>query len=435
MKHVPAGRAFADRARPLPGIAVLAASLSAAYSIPAQAQTLDQQYEYYLAGKCQNMGFARDASSAVLPGQAGPNLFAFCTGPPLTAGPTESSSSGGGAGAGAGRGEGAEEDAALRRRREKMRHDGNDEPTADATDVDLGSFGATSAFASFDYLRERQKTTVYEAGRVSDSLDGTFGIDHRFALAGLAGLAFKYHHQRGDIDSGGVFDVNGGGVWAYGSWWPRERLFVDFAAGIDLYRLGTQRIVSRQTTILLPAGHSTFYDPGPRLASSNTHSHLRSAELATGYDFSFASLSVGPRGALTFKHTALDAFAETGNTPMTLAFNGQSDTSLRSLLGMQASKAFTPRGFVVLPQLNVDWVHEYQDDQRFISARFAEDLRPDPSILRFLNQAPDRDWFVVRASTSAVFPHGVSTFMALETMAGHTYIDRYRASVGVRAEL
>jgi uncharacterized protein YhjY with autotransporter beta-barrel domain len=435
MKHVPAGRAFADRARSLPGIAVLAALWSAACSIPAQAQTLDQQYEYYLAGKCQNMGFARDASSALLPGQAGPNLFSFCTGPPLTAGPSESSSSGGGAGAGEGRSEGAEEDAALRRRREKMRHDGNDEPTANATDVDLGSFGATSAFASFDYVRERQKTTEYEAGRHSDDLDGTLGLDHRFGLAGLLGLAFKYHHQRGDIDSGGVFDVNGGGIWAYGSWWPREQLFVDLAAGIDLNRLGTQRIVSRQTTIILPRGHTTFFNPAPELASSDTHSHMGSAELSTGYDFSLASLSVGPRAALAFKHTALDAYTESGNTPMTLAFDSQSETSLRSLLGMQASKAFTPRGFVVLPQLNVDWLHEYQDDQRFITAHFAEDLRPDPSILRFLNQAPDRDWFVIRASTSAVFPHGVSTFIALESMAGHTYIDRYRASIGVRAEL
>jgi uncharacterized protein YhjY with autotransporter beta-barrel domain len=120
---------------------------------------------------------------------------------------------------------------------------------------------------------------------------------------------------------------------------------------------------------------------------------------------------------------------------MTLAFDEQTTTSLRSMLGLQASRPYLAGRVVLVPQLNVDWVHEYRDDQRTLTAHFAEDLRPDPSILRFLNEAPDRDWFVIKLSAVAVFVHGISGFVALEDMTGHTYINRYRASIGLRVEL
>jgi uncharacterized protein YhjY with autotransporter beta-barrel domain len=342
---------------------------------------------------------------------------------------------GGGAAAGEGRGEGAEEDAALRRRRDRLRGQQNAAPGSGGTDVSLGSLDQASAFLSLDYLHERQKTTQYEAGRRSNGADATLGADYRFGSHGLAGLALKYSNQSGDIDSGGNFDVRGGGIWAYGSWWPHERLFVDFATGFDLRQVHTERIVSRQTTIVFPMGSNTFFNPVPALAFSDTDSREASAELRAGYDFSYSSLTIGPRVALTAKHAKLDPYVENGNTPMTLAFDEQTTTSLRSMLGLQAGQPYPVGRVVLVPQLNVDWVHEYRDDQRTLTAHFAEDLRPDPSILRFLNQPPDRDWFVIRASTVVVFVHGMSGFVALEDTTGHAYINRYRASIGVRVEL
>jgi len=105
------------------------------------------------------------------------------------------------------------------------------------------------------------------------------------------------------------------------------------------------------------------------------------------------------------------------------------------MLGLQAGRPYIAGRVVLVPQLNADWVHEYRAEQRTLTAHFAEDLRPSPSILRFLNEPPDRDWCVIRLSTVAVFVHGVSGFVALEDMVGHAYINRYRASLGLRVEL
>jgi len=152
-------------------------------------------------------------------------------------------------------------------------------------DVGLGRLGQASAFLSLDYLHERQKTTQYEAGRRSNGADATVGADYRFGSHGLAGLALKYGNQWGDIDGGGYFDVKTDGIWAYGSWWPHERLFVDFASGFDLRQVHTERIVLRETTITFPRGSSTFFNPPPALAISDTNSREASAELRAGYDF------------------------------------------------------------------------------------------------------------------------------------------------------
>jgi uncharacterized protein YhjY with autotransporter beta-barrel domain len=432
------GRSRAVAGRFVPHIAAVFAAL---FALAAHGQTLDQQYDFYLSTvvhRCDNMGFARQGFDELVPGQAGPHLFAYCSGPPIvTGGGGNGSSSGGGAGVAESRGEGAEEDAALRRRRDRLRAANGDKPAAaDASDFDLGSLGATSAFLSLDYEHERQKTTEYEAGRRSHDLNGTLGIDHRFGPRGLAGLALKYAEQSGVIDSGGDFHAHGQAVWAYGSWMPRDGLFVDLAAGLGSRSLHTGRIVSREIFNMDRFGNvSSHFNPAPALAISNTHEHDVNAELRTGYDFSFSSLSIGPRAAVTMRHTSLDAYIEAGDTPMTLAFDSQKTTSLRSLIGFQATRAFTAASMVFVPQLNADWVHEYRDDQRVITAHFAEDLRPNPSQLRFLNTAPDRDWLLLRASLVTVFPHGVSAFTSFESTAAHSYIDRYRASVGLRVEL
>lgn len=65
-----------------------------------------------------------------------------------------------------------------------------------------------------------------------------------------------------------------------------------------------------------------------------------------------------------------------------------------------------------------------------IAARFAEDLHPNPCRLRFLANAPDRDFF--RVGVVGVFAHGVSGFFSVDAIVAHLYVDRCGAAIGVR---
>jgi uncharacterized protein YhjY with autotransporter beta-barrel domain len=406
----------------------------------AHAQSLDEQYTYYLTGKCQNMSFARDADNVLLPGQAGPHLQAYCSGPILVAGGNETTSLGGGAAAEQISGTGGEEEQALKRRRGRLR-DANSAPGAAAADTEadteLASFGATSVFASFDYLNERQSTTTYEAGRQSSGYGGLLGIDRRFGEKALAGIAVRYAEETGTLDTGGDFSVHTPGVRVYGSLLPVDGLFIDAAAGFDRRSLDTRRIVGLKVVTFGSPGSAGIvsYNPPPLPATSTTHERDYTGELHAGYDWSLSSLTIGPRAAVNAAHSTLDPYVESGDTPMTLAVDSQTRTSLRSLVGFQASNAFQLRAGVLVPQLEAEWVHEYRDDQRLLSAHFAEDLRPQPVALHFLNNPPDRDWFVVRVATVAVLPHGFNAFAAVERTAGNLYVERYQVTLGMRCEL
>jgi outer membrane autotransporter protein len=177
------------------------------------------------------------------------------------------------------------------------------------------------------------------------------------------------------------------------------------------------------------------YNPPPASADSTTHERDLGAELHTGYDFSLGSLTVGPRASVTFAHSDLDPYTESGATPMTLAVNEQTRTSLRSQLGFQVASAIKMAKGVLVPQLNADWLHEYRDPQQMLSAHFAEDLRPDPVELHFLNNPPDRDWFVIRVAAVVVLPRGFSGFAEIARTAGGLYVQRVQATLGIRMEL
>ena len=170
-------------------------------------------------------------------------------------------------------------------------------------------------------------------------------------------------------------------------------------------------------------------------ATSRSDSRTQLFDLRGGYDFFAGGITLGPRFGFALRHTNLDRFIENGNTPRTLRFNKQREKSQLGSLGVQASKAFGLSPGVINLQVNVDWLHEFKDDQRIITASFAEDLRSNPTQLQFLNQAPDRNWFNVRVATAAVFPGGLNAFVSFEHNLGHDYLDQYGISFGLRQEL
>jgi hypothetical protein len=401
-------------------------------------QSLDEQYDFFLGTgnrRCEHMNFEVDADLVLLPGQAGPRLAEFCSGVPPVGGPSSSGAIGAGTGASNDRGV---EDSAVRRRRERMRREGATSADARGEEITLMESGNAAVFFSLDYQYEKQRATRYEAEHRSHSASGTLGFDYRFAGNGLAGVAIKYEDLSGDYAGpGGFFDVRGVGALLYGSWQPLPTTFVDIGAGIVERRLDVQRVVGIRHAVIGAPGAPPLisYHPGLAPVDSRTDGRELNAQVLAGYDKTAGRFTIGPRLGISIKRSTTDGFTERGATPMTLVVDERRDTSTLGSVGVHASAAFNASFGALLPQLSIDWLYEFDDDGLTITARFAEDLRPNPSRLRYRMNAPDADTVRAQFSTVAVLAHGLSAFVAVEALLAHDYRDRIGATIGIRKEL
>jgi uncharacterized protein with beta-barrel porin domain len=400
----------------------------------AQAQTLGDQYANFLSEKCSRMNFARDFAGNLIPGQAGARLEEFCDGTvgsndpvPGTFATTASTGS-----AVTGRA-----DEAAVRRRTTSEGDG-EEGAGPGPDGASSLGGRHGVFASLKHDGETRDPTRFQGGHRANLLGLTVGIDRRLTSSSLIGAAAVLEDQSGQFDAGGEFDHRGFGLLLYGSWLPAPEAFVELAAGTTLREASSRRIVSFERTFT-PAN-----SPGPPIVvesiaaapvSSDVDQRELMASVQAGYDIRSGGSAVGPRLALQYRRARIDATVESGDSPMALVIDPQTRKSLRTGIGLEASRVANLRSAVIVMQLGADWWHEFQDHQRIISARFVEDLRSEPSRLQFQNEPPDRDTFVARASLGVTMRRGWSAFAAVDALLGHSWLRRYSAAIGLRKEL
>ena len=134
-------------------------------------------------------------------------------------------------------------------------------------------------------------------------------------------------------------------------------------------------------------------------------------------------------------HTAIDGYQEKGISGLELIFDDRSRQSLQSELGINASLSASTGFGVLVPEADFEYIHEFQDDQRHISASFVEDLQASRAVFSFENQRPDRDFFRGAFGASLVLPRGIQLFALYHTLLGHRYFDTQGVTAGVRIEL
>ena len=412
------------------------------------AQTLDEQYEFYLNDGCANLNFEKEGGpgTALLPGQAGPNLSRYCGGPLaaiiIPPGSTASTNSVGNAPS---TGNGGDADA-LRRRNEELREDNARNNKQDQAKIDILSRDTFGFFLTVDSQQQNKDATQFGAASKADSVNVLMGLDKRFGASSVIGLAYSRSDLHGKTVGGGDFDREGNAYWVYGSWFPTDTVFFDINIGKDNATNKSRRLVERQLVIVSPVismdmdptepetETNIIVDIPQAIVEGRTESDVFSFALSAGRDFRLERLTIGPRLSLTQSRSTIDAFTESGDTPMSLRFLRDTEKSLVGILGMQGSRAFPLSRGVLNLQGNINWQHEFKNKQRTLRAQFAEDLREDAPVLRFLSEEPDKDWITIGLSGVLLLPGGFSGFLSYEQSFSHRYLDRKSINIGIRQE-
>lgn len=295
-----------------------------------------------------------------------------------------------------------------------------------------GMFGMSSErwkglglFASGLVESLSRNDTTFQDGYRSSILGFTVGGDYRVSRQVTAGMAFTYSNTSGDFRQGGNFSNKGYDWTLFGQYLPTDRSFVQVTGGYGR----NSYLVTRQSSLTLSniaVGGST---------SSNSNADVFKLGLLTGYDHPVGMFTVGPRVGLNFSHTHINNYGERGTTGLELKFGDQYVNSVQSLVGLQGQAAISTELGVLVPQVNADYIHEFANSQRFLSAQYVQDLSPTPTKFRFQNDVPVRDYFNVGTGLMMVLPNGWQPFVNFRVMVGNQQFNNYAGTFGLRVDL
>ncbi|MDH3445431.1 MAG: autotransporter outer membrane beta-barrel domain-containing protein [Deltaproteobacteria bacterium] len=276
--------------------------------------------------------------------------------------------------------------------------------------------GSLGVWVAGEYEGFDKNVTTFEPGYKTDTGRATIGADYAFFDHRLVvGGAFTYARTSGNFDTGGRLTTNSYSPQLYLSIVPAPKFFIDINTGY--------------------ARKDFFLSRRPLFGSSATadgDTDINEFTLGAsgGYDFTFDNITVGPRLGLNYKYTAIDGYRERGNTGAELIYDKQTEYSLTSTLGLYGSVAISTAIGVLVPQVNVKYLHEFADHQRRIKFRFA--AAPAAGKYRFEKDPPDRNYFELGTGISMVLPHDLQPFLNYRALVGYKDQSSHIVTAGLR---
>ncbi len=296
--------------------------------------------------------------------------------------------------------------------------------------ADTGDFGRLGGFVNGAYSFGDKDGTKREAGFDFKTGFVTAGVDYRFTDSFVAGLAVNYARSDAELDANlGDVDTDSYGISLYGTaYWGG--LYVDGLVGFTWNRYDMTRRISYAAGPGAGAGAAGVVVD--RTAKSDTDAPLFTGSLGVGYEFRPAGWILTPFVRTEFAGLLVDGYTEKGAGGLDLQVKRQEVFSLQHAIGAQIARPISLGIGVLTPYLRAEWRHEYLDNKRRITAKYAND--PFNIFFSIPTDDPDRDFMGLAVGVSNQFKGGVSAFVNYETVLGLRDVSAHTFTAGLRIE-
>ena len=106
--------------------------------------------------------------------------------------------------------------------------------------------------------------------------------------------------------------------------------------------------------------------------------------------------------------------------------------SLQSVLGVNFTYVASTDFGVLTPYFTAEWYHEFEDDERNITAKYVFD--PTNDVLRFRSNGADEDFFGISLGVNSVLKGGAQLFLNYDTVLDLDDVTQHIFTAGVRYE-
>ena len=286
-----------------------------------------------------------------------------------------------------------------------------------------GDFDRLGVFINGNIGFGDRRTTANEAGYDLDTHGATIGADYRFTDNFLLGMAFGYNNATSGYDNNlGEMEADNYTGAIYGSFFTDEGFFIDGIFSGSHIEYASRRHI--QYTLSQAINTNAF--------GENEGDEFDVA-MTTGFNFNYSGLTITPQVRVEYTSSQVDALNERGGQGWALHVDSQDFDSLQTAAGLQFAYAINLPWAVIMPMVRGEYIHEFKNDQRNISAYFSQD--PTQTRFNILTDTPDRDYIILNAGMSAQFAHGISAFVSYDTVQAHSYVNNHNFVGGVRVSL
>jgi autotransporter-associated beta strand protein len=259
------------------------------------------------------------------------------------------------------------------------------EPAAKAAVTqDMRWGGFITGLGDFIHVGSTANAQSYNLTTGGITLGGDYRLTDNFAV----GLSAGYVGTDSSLAGDGRLQVNGGKVGVYGTYW-KDGFYGDIIAGVGYNSYDVRRAALQGD------------------ARGSTNGVEFDGAIAVGYDWRLEGLSIGPTASFEYTYLGMNAFRELGSLAP-LAYPSQHDDSWRSTVGVHASYDLKLGKFLVRPEAQIAWQHEYGSRAASINAS----LESGPGTLFSVTDAQTgRDSLLLSGGVSVLFNPHTSTYL------------------------
>lgn len=305
--------------------------------------------------------------------------------------------------------------------------------------ADFGRFGLVVNGRRTEQEADREQDVDAERGYESEIDALNIGVDYRLSdqlvVGGILGLdrselkfdpdnpgvAFTPAARAGDYESDSV------SLTLFASFNITEHFYVDGNLGYT-----TSDYEFRRNAVFQESGRSVPQTNVNTKGDTDGDSQWAAANL--GLNGHHAALAYNTYLGLTWIESSVDSYSEEdlSGSGLAMRFFGRESDSLLGRAGITTSWAIKGAFGVLVPQVRIEFEHNFRDDPASARAVFLQD--GNQTVFRLSGDARDNNSLNVGAGLAAILPGGWMPYIEYEESVNNDTFDRWRFTLGLRVE-